>query len=385
MRTMSVIIFFGIFFLITGLISFYIFIRGWQSIPADSSLRKPYAIVFWIVALSFIGGRLLENYLPSALSHLFIWIGSFWIAAMIYLLMAVLCIDLLRVINHFLPFFPSVITKNYAQAKYILSACVTGLVVVILLAGHINSLVPRVRRIELSVAKQAGKMRMLSIVMVSDVHLGAIVGRSRFDHIAEKINGLNPDLILLAGDIVDEDLAPVIRQNLGESLRKLKAPLGVYAITGNHEYIGGVVEACKYLTDHNIVMLRDRSVKIDDAFYLVGREDRMIEQRSANQRKKLTELMATVDKTYPVILMDHQPFGLSEAVAAGVDLQISGHTHYGQLWPWNHVVERVYELPWGYRKIGGTHFYVSNGVGTWGPPVRIGNRPEIVDIRLNFR
>jgi len=382
---MSVIIFFGIFFLITGLISFYIFIRGWQSIPADSSLRKPYAIVFWIVALSFIGGRLLENYLPSALSHLFIWIGSFWIAAMIYFLMAVLCIDLLRVINHFLPFFPSVITKNYTQAKYILSACVTGLVGLILLAGHINSLVPQVRKIELSIAKQAGKMRMLSIVMVSDVHLGTIVSRSRFDHIAEKISGLNPDLILLAGDIVDEDLAPVIRQNLGESLRKLKPPLGVYAITGNHEYIGGVVEACKYLTDHNIVMLRDRSVKIDDAFYLVGREDRMVERRSANQRKKLTELMATVDKTYPVILMDHQPFGLSEAVAAGVDLQISGHTHYGQLWPWNHVVERVYELPWGYRKIGGTHFYVSNGVGTWGPPVRIGNRPEIVDIRLNFR
>jgi predicted MPP superfamily phosphohydrolase len=99
----------------------------------------------------------------------------------------------------------------------------------------------------------------------------------------------------------------------------------------------------------------------------------------------LPELMALVDKKYPVILMDHQPFGLNEAVAESVDFQISGHTHYGQIWPLNYIVDRIYELAWGYKKIAGTHFYVSNGVGTWGPPVRVGNRPEIVNIRLNFQ
>jgi len=385
MKTMAVIVFFGIFLLVTGLISFYIFIRGWQSIPAGSSLRHPYAILFWIVALSFIGGRLMENYLPSALSDLLIWVGSFWIAAMIYFLIAVVSLDVLRLINHFLPFFPSAITRNYAQVKYILAACVTGIVGIVLVAGHINSLMPRVRELELTVAKQAGSMKALNIVAVSDVHLGTIVGRSRFDSIAEKINSLHPDLVLFAGDIVDEDLAPVIKQNLGESLRSIRAPLGVFAITGNHEYIGGVEQACKYLTDHDIVMLRDRGVRINDAFYLVGREDRMIGRRNGKLRKALHELMATVDARYPVILMDHQPFGLDEAATAGVDLQISGHTHYGQLWPMNYIVERIYELAWGYRKIAGTHFYVSNGVGTWGPPVRVGNRPEIVNIRLNFR
>jgi len=91
-----------------------------------------------------------------------------------------------------------------------------------------------------------------------------------------------------------------------------------------------------------------------------------------------------VDKNYAVILMDHQPFGLDEAAANGVDLQLSGHTHYGQLWPINHIVRSIYELPWGYMKKGDTHYYVSNGVGTWGPPVRIGNRPEIVHIQLRF-
>jgi len=385
MRTLDVIVFLGILFLIMGLISFYIFIRGWQSIPPGSSLRHPYAIIFWAVALSFIGGRMLEKLLPAPLSELLIWVGSFWIGAMIYFLIAVVCIDVLRFVNHFLPFFPSLITRNYAQSKYLLSAGVTGLVGLVLLAGHINSLIPRVRKLELSIAKQSGTMKTLNIVVASDIHLGTIVGRSRFDQVAEQINGLNPDLVLLAGDIVDEDMAPVIKQNLGESLRSLKAPLGVYGITGNHEYIGGVEKACKYLTEHNIVMLRDQSVKINDSLYLVGREDRMIGRRGGTLRKALPELMSAVNKKYPVILMDHQPFGLQEAVTEGVDLQISGHTHYGQLWPVNYIVERVYELPWGYRKIADTQFYVSNGVGTWGPPVRVGNRPEIVNIRLNFR
>ncbi|HTY64517.1 MAG TPA: metallophosphoesterase [Acidobacteriota bacterium] len=385
MKPGSVIILISTFFLITGLISSYIFIRGWQSIPPGSSLRHAFAIVFWIIAFSFLFGRLMESYLPSALSHLFVWMGSFWIAAMIYFLIAVVCCDSLRIVNHFLPFFPSAITRNYTQAKYITAACVTGLVGLVLLAGHINSLMPRIRNLDLSIAKQAGTMKCLNIVAVSDIHLGTIVGRSRIDQIVERINRLNPDVVLLVGDIVDEDLAPVIRQNLGESLRNIKAPLGIFAVTGNHEYIGGVERACKYLTEHNIVMLRDRSIKVNDAFYLVGREDRMIGRRTDHLRKALPELMATVDKKYPVILMDHQPFGLNDAVAAGVDLQISGHTHDGQLWPVNFIVDRIYELPWGYRKIGGTHFYVSDGVGTWGPPVRIGNRPEIVNIRLNFQ
>jgi hypothetical protein len=132
-------------------------------------------------------------------------------------------------------------------------------------------------------------------------------------------------------------------------------------------------------------MLRDQSVKIADSFYLVGREDRSVGRFNGHLRKALPELMAAVDKKYPVILMDHQPFGLNEAVTESVDLQISGHTHYGQIWPLNYIVERIYELAWGYKKIAGTHFYVSNGVGTWGPPVRVGNRPEIINIRLNFQ
>jgi uncharacterized protein len=386
MRTITGIIFFAIFFTIIGLISYYIFIRGLQSIPQGSSLRHVYTIVFWIIALSFMGGRLLENYLPAILADLFIWIGSFWIAAMLYFLLAVVLLDLLRLANHFLPFFPAAITNNYSQAKYFASAGVMGLVGLLLLGGHINSVAPRIKRLDLAVDKKASRLKSLNIVAVSDIHLGAIVGRSRLDAIVNKINDLDPDLVLLPGDIVDEDLRSIVKQNVGEALRNIKSRFGVYGATGNHEYIGGVKRACDYLTAHGVVMLRDRSIKIGDSFFLIGREDRSLGRfDGGGVRKTLPELMTAVDKSCPLILMDHQPFGLDEAAAQGVDLQLSGHTHYGQLWPMNYIVESIYELAWGYRKIADTHYYVSSGVGTWGPPVRIGNYPEIVQIQLNFR
>ena len=94
--------------------------------------------------------------------------------------------------------------------------------------------------------------------------------------------------------------------------------------------------------------------------------------------------MAGIDKRYPIILMDHQPFHLAEAVQNGIDLQLSGHTHYGQMWPFNYITKMVYELPYGYLVKGSTHIYVSSGVGTWGPPVRIVADPEIINIRMKF-
>jgi predicted MPP superfamily phosphohydrolase len=145
-----------------------------------------------------------------------------------------------------------------------------------------------------------------------------------------------------------------------------------------------VEEAYKYLTEHDIVLLRDSVIMVNNEFYLVGREDRDGKRFSGIERRSLEDLMRAVDLNYPVILMDHQPIGLDDAVSNKVDLQISGHTHNGQLWPFNYLTEAIYEVSRGYKKKGDTHFYVSSGVGTWGPPVRTGNQPEIVNIRLNF-
>jgi hypothetical protein len=197
------------------------------------------------------------------------------------------------------------------------------------------------------------------------------------------LNDMNPDIILLAGDIVDEDLAPVIEKNLGETLRGLRAKYGVYAVTGNHEYIGGVEEAVRYLSEHGITVLRDKAVLIDGSFYVVGREDRSITGFTGEKRKPLKQIMAGLDKRLPIILMDHQPYHLEDAVASGIDLQLSGHTHNGQMWPFNYITRAIYEISYGYMQKGDTHVYVSSGFGTWGPPVRVGTGAEIVQIIIN--
>ena len=181
-----------------------------------------------------------------------------------------------------------------------------------------------------------------------------------------------------------KDLAPVIQNNLGEYLRQIKAKYGIYAVTGNHEYIGGVEPAVKYLTEHGVNVLRDSAVLIDDSFYIIGREDIRTRGFRGIKRKPLEEIVKFLDRSKPLIMMDHQPFKLEEAEKNGIDLQISGHTHHGQLWPFNFVTKKVYELSWGYKQKGNTHYYVSCGAGTWGPPVKIGNISEIVNIKLNY-
>lgn len=384
MATMTMILFFALFLSVLGLISWYLFVRGLAAIPRGSALRRPYIVLFWFLTLSFVGGRVFENLLPSAPATVLIWIGSFWLGAVVYLLIAALSVDLLRLVHRFLPFFPAAVTRDAARTKRRTLAVALFLTASCLAGGYVNSLFPRVRTLEITVPAHCGGMESLDIVAASDIHLGTIVGRRRLDGIVAAINRLHPDIVLLPGDIVDEDLAPVIRQDLGAAIESLRSRFGTYAVTGNHEYIGGVEEAAAYLTAHGVTMLRDERVRVGDAFHLVGREDRSIGRFSGRLRKGLGELTAGIDDGCPVILLDHQPFDLGEAAEHGVTLQLSGHTHYGQIWPLHLVVRMMYEVPWGYRRSGATHYYVSSGVGTWGPPMRIGNRPEIVHIRLRF-
>jgi predicted MPP superfamily phosphohydrolase len=384
MRIINMIIFFTVFFLLYGLLNYYIFRHGWHAIPAQSVLRKWYFFIFLFIALSFITGRILENIWMSIPSDVLIWIGSFWFAYILYLFLAVVVIDLVRLINHFIPFYPSIITRNYQQTKQILALAVIIITSGAVLIGYINAQHIRIKKLILPIEKHCSQTKMIRIAAASDIHLGSIIGRKRFCKMVGLINEQKPDIVLFPGDLIDEDIAPVIKKNLGDAIERIQSRWGIYACTGNHEYIGGAEEACRYMKQHGILLLRDKTVKINDMFYLIGREDRSIKSFEGKNRKSLAELMAEVDKSLPIILMDHQPFQLHEAEEAGVDLQLSGHTHHGQLWPLNLITSLLYELSWGYKQKGKTHFYVSSGAGTWGPPVRLGSSPEIVVIDLQL-
>lgn len=375
------LIFFSIVLLVYFSINYYIYVRGIQLIPVASTIRPWVKLAFWVIVASYILGRVIERINISIFTDVLTWVGSFWLAAMLYFFLIVLVVDIIRLSDYFIGWLPvSCYSEKFKSALLLVSIALVFLTV---LVGHINAISPRVNKLTIDLNKSANGLKEVKIALASDIHMGTLIGPRRMTKLVNKIQEIKPDIILLAGDVVDEDLEPVIRQNLGEVLVKLKAPLGVYAITGNHEYIGGVAKAVKYLEDHNITFLRDTTLKIADAFYLAGREDRS--KNSSSKRKDIGAIINGIDHTLPIIMMDHQPFNLGEVEAAGVDVQFSGHTHHGQLWPLNYITQAMYEVSTGYLKKGNSHFYVSNGFGSWGPPVRIGNRPEIVEITIKFK
>lgn len=384
MKNIGFIIFFGIVLILYSLINFYIIKRGLQVIPSDASFRIWFVIIVVILAASFVAGRFLERVSVNSFTTVLIWIGSFWLGLMVYLLLQILVVDLVRVLNYFIGFFPAVISENPVKTKEITGIIIIVIALLIVGIGHLNTWFPAIRELKLEVKKDGGKLKQLHIVALSDIHLGTIIEKRHMSGIVEKVNNLNPDIILIPGDIIDEDITPVITSNVGEKLKLLKSKYGVYAVTGNHEYIGGVYKAKEYLKEHNVNLLNDTSVFIDNSFYIAGREDLTINRFIDKQRKSLEEIVSDIDQLKPVILLDHQPFNLKQAEQNGIDLQLSGHTHHGQLWPFNYITKMVYELSWGYLKKGDTHFYVSSGVGGWGPPIRTVNRPEIISIILKF-
>ncbi len=378
MRLTSFLIFFGIVLLIYGSVNYYIFARGLQAFSLNTSMRRWFIVLFWTIAACFITGSILERTVSSALSEWIYRIGSFWMAYMLYLFLAVFVIDLVRLANHFFHFLP-----EFSQImKFRLGLGVFGLASVIVIGGHINALWINVKEIPLEIHKKINGNPEVKILMASDIHLGALIGERREKKLLDIVNEQKPDMVLLCGDLVDGEIAPVLRKNLGKHIQEIKTPLGVYAILGNHEYIGGEQKTLPYLKSINIKVLIDSLVTLPNGIQLIGRNDRSA--RGVNQPKPLSELMASTNPEYPTIVMNHQPFNLSEASDLNVDLHLSGHTHHGQLWPFNYITKAIFELSWGYLKKGNTNFYVSSGFGTWGPSVRTGNRPEVVIFKLRF-
>jgi predicted MPP superfamily phosphohydrolase len=369
-------------------INFWIGLRAWQGLfkylPHSADFRVAYWIVFILIAFSYILGRLLLNYFPANLNRIIAWVGSFWMAAMFYLVLILFVFEILRLTDHFLHIIPTSIKGN-PSFPLILGLAIFLTVTGILVYGSWNALNPRVHRYELAFDKKAGDLNDLHIVMVSDIHLGTIHQNSTLTGLVERVNELDPDLVLFAGDVIDENVEVFIEQKMADVFQLLKSKYGVYASLGNHEYIGGhAEEAIKYLGEGGVKVLRDEVVQVANSFYVIGRDDASGGSFRGVKRSDLHPLVEPLDRSLPLILMDHQPSQIDEAVAEGIDLQLSGHTHRGQMWPNQYITQRIFPQDWGLLQKGTFNLIVSNGYGTWGPPIRIGNQPEIVDIHIQF-
>jgi predicted MPP superfamily phosphohydrolase len=304
---------------------------------------------------------------------------------MLYFFLFIVLIDFSRLLNHFFGIYPSFITNNYTTAKLVTFISVIGISSLVIIAGYLNTRNIKINYAEIELPKKSSELNELNVVLVADFHLTPVNDGKLVKKIISKINSLNPDIVLMPGDILDDDVSRLMRRNIAKSLSEIKSKYGVFVSNGNHEFIIGVEDADRYLRELNMNVLRDSAILVANSFYILGREDRSKKNFTSQDRKPLKEILNEVNRKYPVIIVDHTPLGLDEITDENIELQLSGHTHHGQIFPLNLITSNiVYEVSWGYMRKDYTQFYVTCGVGTWGPPVRLGSDSEIVSMKIRF-
>jgi len=341
--------------------NFFVFWHVWKILPLPAWAK---AIIVTLMALSFC--LLFANFapqmdtLPMSISRGIYEIGTSWTIVMLYLLMIFLVLDAGRLL-HMVP-------ASFLKDSLWGSISITAFMLVILVYGNIHYNHKVRQPLELTTGKEISKP--LKIVMMSDLHLGYHNSRKEFARWVDLVNAEQPDLILIAGDIIDRSIRPLEEEKTAEEFHRLKAP--AIACLGNHEHYAGEPNAKRFYREAGITLLCDSVMQIDD-IYIIGRND-----RTDFKRKKLGELMKGIDRSKYMVLLDHQPFNLEAAEQQHVDFQLSGHTHYGQVWPISWITNFIYEKAFGAYQKGNTRYYISSGIGIWGGKFRIGTRSEYV-------
>ena len=375
------IVFFSIVLTIYSLVNIYIFFKGYKALPVLQNNRLLYAITFFFLAVIFIVAKILESKHSSVITDVLNILGGFWLAFMLYGFLFFLLSDIILLALR----IPGIIRGDnillFRKWSFIIIASVSSILII---GGFINALIPVIKEYNITINKSAGAIKTLRIAAVSDIHLGSIIRKRSIKKLSSILKDLKPDMVLLLGDIVDGEIGPVLRGDLLQYFTSPKTTDGLYAITGNHEFIGGANRTIPYIESKGIRVLKDEMVTLEGGIQLIGRIDRDSFRFYRKERMSLAELMKQADTTKPVILLDHQPFHLEEVARYGIDLQLSGHTHNGQMWPLNYVTSMIYELSYGYLKIRNTQFIVSSGYGLWGPRVRSGSRSEVLLINIKF-
>ena len=381
MKRYKMAVFFISVLTIYTLINLYLYFKGLNAIPALQTHKLLYAISFLLFAAVFIIAKIIEAQHSSLITDVLNIFGGFWLAFMLYGFLFFILSDIALLILKVTGTLSSDTIPLFRKWSFILTA---GLSFILITGGFINALIPVVKEYNITINKPAGGKKSMRIAAVSDIHLGSIIRKRSIKKLSSILKEINPDMVLLLGDIIDGEIGPVLRGDLLQYFTCPKCNEGLYAITGNHEYIGGVNRTIPYIESKGIRVLKDEIVTLEGGIQLVGRIDRDASRFSGKGPLPLNELMKKADTSKPVILLDHQPFHIDESVNSGVDLQLSGHTHNGQMWPLNYITKMIYDVSYGYLKKNNTHIIVSSGYGLWGPRVRSGSRSEVLLINIKF-
>ena len=380
MKTHGLYIFLTIFLTVYIIIHFLILKWGKRLLTGHATGYRIWAVFIITGALLYPAGRIVTGVFPGLPGGLMLT-GSLWLGFLAYISIIALSYQCLSGLVHVISSIGYQMRLPEGR-KVIFSSVMIS--IIILTAGYISAGHIAIRHMDININKSSSSVSDLRIVHVSDMHLGSIIQNSHLEELVSLINSQNPDLVLFTGDIVDEGCGPVITNRMGDELLKIRSRYGIFAVTGNHEYIGGAEEAVSCFSGYGIHFLRDSFIKVAGVC-LAGREDLSIKRFTGRKRLSLKKIISQVELNMPIILMDHQPFNIAEARENNVDLFLSGHTHNGQLWPFNYIVEMIYPIAYGYAMSGNTQVYVSAGCGTWGPPIRTSSRPEIITFDIKFK
>lgn len=333
--------------------------RVWTLLPLPTAGRAAVTgvllLCFLTMFLNFSGAL---DRLPMTVATVCYEVGYSAIFVLLYVVLLFLLLDLGRLVH----LVPAALLHHSWTGTALVAAIITG----VFAYGNIHY--GHKYRQPVTLAPRKAVAHPLKVVMLSDLHLGYHNRRGELDRWVAMVNAEQPDLVLIAGDIIDGSIRAVRQQDMAAAFRRIKAP--VYACLGNHEYYAGREASVAFYRDAGIHLLIDSTATVA-GINIVGRDD-----RTNTRRKPLAELTRTLDRSRYTILLDHQPYHLEEAERCGIDFQLSGHTHYGQVWPISWIEDAIYEDAYGPLQKGGTQYFVTSGIGIWGGKFRIGTRSE---------
>jgi predicted MPP superfamily phosphohydrolase len=337
-----------------------------HSLVQASGMKRGLKWFFWLSGLSFIVSMVLSRgYNIHFLNHYaYTWLGVIAIAFSFFLVQRILAL----------------IFDRHARTLSIITLALVALVSIYSLINGLSA--PVVKRLTIPIKKLPAELNQFKLIHLSDLHLESYKSKGVIKKIVDQVNELQPDLVVLTGDIIDGGAAG--EPLFCKELKRIKSKYGVIATAGNHEYYVGMKTFSELAQCAGITILDNKSITIADSLQIIGLDDDEGFRFEA-RGPKLDEALKHCDKNKPMILLYHRPLRFAEAVSKGIDLQLSGHTHAGQIPPMDLLVQIVYKYPFGLYEKEGSYIYTTSGTGYWGPAMRFLSKNEIVLFTLESR
>lgn len=357
--------------------------------------KVPFAVVYLFMALSPVIAFLLPK---SAVAIVIRRISTYWIGIMLYSLLYVVLFDLLRLIAKHTKLKNTLLFSRGSVIS--IGSVVVACAVATCLYGIFNARNIKVNEYSVTVNKSCGSDKHLKAVLVADLHMGYAIGVDHITNMVEKINQQDADIVIIAGDIFDNSYDGMDDpEGIKAQLKSIKSKYGVYAVYGNHDIDEKILmgftfdwggkqlhseKMTNFMKECNIKLINDESVLINDEFYLVGRRDTDKPGTEDGTRAEISELTKDLNKTKPIFVLSHEPDELQKTADAGADIDFSGHTHDGQLFPGNLTIGLFWENPCGMIKKDNMYSIVTSGVGVYGTFMRVGTDAEICSVDIDF-